>query len=330
MDYLLRDSHYCGVEYGTYDLDKLIESLTVVSIEGNSVLAIRQNGIQAVEGFILARYWMFIQVYFHKYRRLFDYYLSSFTKELLTLECEKSGQYPKSLDEYLKMDDFYLYEKIKYYARKHPNKDEAVICDFAKRLYTRSHHKVVFDPPYVHYDSRSGSGNEDYQRLNFVKDRLQKYLATIDPSENNKIYIDLATGSATKNFGIEVYNEEYDPDDSHEPKKVEIPAIPVLSKHNGKTDAIQKYSFVIKSISDVKISILRIYAEGNLIDDMRIKCEDWFTKEYNTYMEDYKKTTIQIEQIRKELRKYEKHQSELENTLGLSEAEDIPQDTSKK
>ena len=34
--------------------------------------------------------------------------------------------------------------------------------------------------------------------------------------------------------------------------------------------------------------------------------------------------------MRKELRKYEKHQSELENTLGLSEAEDIPQDTSKK
>ena len=30
MDYLLRDSHYCGVEYGTYDLDKLIESLGVL------------------------------------------------------------------------------------------------------------------------------------------------------------------------------------------------------------------------------------------------------------------------------------------------------------
>ena len=37
-------------------------------------------------------------------------------KEFLTLECEKNGKYPKSLDEYLKMDDFYLYEKIKYYA----------------------------------------------------------------------------------------------------------------------------------------------------------------------------------------------------------------------
>ena len=29
LDYLLRDSHYCGVEYGRYDLDKVIESARV-------------------------------------------------------------------------------------------------------------------------------------------------------------------------------------------------------------------------------------------------------------------------------------------------------------
>ena len=26
LDYLLRDSHYCGVHYGVYDLDKIIET----------------------------------------------------------------------------------------------------------------------------------------------------------------------------------------------------------------------------------------------------------------------------------------------------------------
>lgn len=26
LDYLLRDSHFCGVNYGRYDLDKLVES----------------------------------------------------------------------------------------------------------------------------------------------------------------------------------------------------------------------------------------------------------------------------------------------------------------
>lgn len=319
MDYLLRDSHYCGVEYGTYDLDKLIDSLTVTCIEGNYVLAVRQNGIQAVEGFILARYWMFIQVYFHKYRRLFDYYLSSFTKEFLRLECEETGQYPKSLDEYLKMDDFYLYEKIKYYAQKHPNDKEKNICYFAKRLYIRSHHKVVFDPPYVHYDSRNGDGNEDYQRLNYVKKQLEEYLNTIDSSERSKIYIDLATGSATKNlFDIKVYDEEHDPDYSHVLKAVEIPAIPVVSKHNDKSEAIQKYSFAIKSISDKKISILRIYAEDDMIECMRKKCENWFTEEFNAYMEEYKKTSSQVEQKKMEWEESQKRLLELQNKLGVT------------
>ncbi len=319
MDYLLRDSHYCGVEYGTYDLDKLIESLQVVSIQGNNVLAIRQNGIQAVEAFILARYWMFIQVYFHKHRRLFDYYLSSFIKEFLTLECEKNGQYPKSLDEYLKMDDFYLYEKIKYYAcMKHPAPNKQTIHNFAKRLFTRSHHKIAFDPPYVHYDNRNRNdeGNEDYKRLNYVKRQLDHYLKTIADSESSKIYTDLATASSTKHFfDIKVYNEEHDPDFSSVIKEMQIPAIPVLPKHNGKPEAIQKYSFALRSISDKKISILRIYAEEDMIDILREKCTNWFTVEYDAQKEELEKITSQIEQKTRELEESQKRLSELKETL---------------
>lgn len=328
MDYLLRDSHYCGVEYGVYDLDKLIASLTVASIHGNKVLAIRQNGIQAVESFILARYWMFIQVYFHKYRRLFDYYLSSFTKKLLLLECEKSGQYPRVLEEYLKMDDFYLYERIKYYANKHPAADEQDICYFARCLYLRSHHKVAFDPPYVHYDSRNGDGNDDYQRLNYVKRELVKYLKKIESYKNGKIYIDLATGSSTKHFfDIKVYNEEHDPDYTPVMREIEIPAIPVLPKHNGEPEAIQKYSFALKSISDKKINILRIYAEEDMVETIRRKCEEWFTKEYDAKMEELKKVSSQITQQEKELEENKKRALELENTLGLDLSKDSPEDT---
>lgn len=130
MDYLLRDSHYCGVEYGRYDLDKLIHSLRVAKIEENDnhVLAISQNGIQAVEGFVLARYWMFIQVYFHKDRRLFDYYLSSFLKEYLTHSGAKTGKYPTDLDRYLTMDDAVILCAIRKWAKAKPNKNTEDIC----------------------------------------------------------------------------------------------------------------------------------------------------------------------------------------------------------
>ncbi len=325
MDYLLRDSHYCGVEYGIYDLDKLIDSLTVVSIHDNMVLATRQNGIQAVEGFILARYWMFIQVYFHKYRRLFDYYLSSFMKELFTLECEKSGQYPKSLENYLEMDDFFLYEKIKFYAKKKviPD-DEQLICYYAKLLYKRSHHKVVFDPPYVHYDSRNKDGIEEYKRLNYVERQLKAYLEQQESSADNKeiykrkVHVDLASGSTTKHlFEIKVYNEEHDPDYSTVAKEIKIPAIPVQPKHGGKPEAIQKYSFTLKSISDKKISILRIYAETDMMDDIRKKCENWFTEDYNRKIKEYNELSEQKKKAESELNNIEKRKIELEKKLGM-------------
>lgn len=66
MDYLLRDSYYCGVAYGQYDIDWLISSLCVRSRQGKLILTIGENGVRAFEDFLLARYHMIDQVYFHK------------------------------------------------------------------------------------------------------------------------------------------------------------------------------------------------------------------------------------------------------------------------
>jgi hypothetical protein len=68
LDYLLRDSHYCGVEYGKYDLDKLIESARLVKKPEGVYLAYHQDGVFALEGMLLARYHMHRQVYGHKTR----------------------------------------------------------------------------------------------------------------------------------------------------------------------------------------------------------------------------------------------------------------------
>ena len=72
MDYLLRDSTFCGVNYGKYDVDRLISSLTIYVQDGCPRLAIKDGGVQVFEEFVLARYFMFIQVYFHRTRRYFD------------------------------------------------------------------------------------------------------------------------------------------------------------------------------------------------------------------------------------------------------------------
>jgi HD superfamily phosphohydrolase len=73
LDYLLRDSYFCGVRYGVYDLDRLVE--TVVRIEDReakeSYLGVREEDISAVDQYVLARHNLG-QVYYHKVRRIAD------------------------------------------------------------------------------------------------------------------------------------------------------------------------------------------------------------------------------------------------------------------
>src|SRR5215813_61422 len=81
-DYLLRDSKHCGVDYGIFDFRRLIESITVVdNPDTHSLqLALERGGEHTFGALILARYQMNSQVYFHKIRRIYDYYLNEYMK----------------------------------------------------------------------------------------------------------------------------------------------------------------------------------------------------------------------------------------------------------
>ena len=78
MDYLLRDSLFCGVRYGVYDLDRLIDTLLpVVDPEnGETGLGVEAGGVHAVEALILARYYMFTQVYFNVTGKALEHHLT--------------------------------------------------------------------------------------------------------------------------------------------------------------------------------------------------------------------------------------------------------------
>ena len=107
MDFLVRDSHFTGVEYGYVDVYRLIYSLDVV--EGN--LAIRLPGaLQALEAFIIARYEMFKAVYFHRTVRSVEVMLlkaMDYGKDVLNLLSFKSPE------EYLLLDDSWVLVKLR-------------------------------------------------------------------------------------------------------------------------------------------------------------------------------------------------------------------------
>ena len=80
-DYLLRDSHFTGVSYGVYDLSRLIACLSIVEGPDGAELGLDLHGVHPLEGLLLARYHMFLQVYFHKTPPAFEYYLSKAVEE---------------------------------------------------------------------------------------------------------------------------------------------------------------------------------------------------------------------------------------------------------
>lgn len=75
MDYLLRDSYFCGVAYGRFDLDWLISAMSVAEKNGELLVVLSENGVRAYEDMLLARYHMIDQVYYHKTKAGFEYYL---------------------------------------------------------------------------------------------------------------------------------------------------------------------------------------------------------------------------------------------------------------
>jgi len=71
-DYLLRDAYMTGVRYGLFDLDWLFRSLRFGPSSSNAAprLAIDgMKGLPAIEGFVIARRFMYEQVYLHKATR---------------------------------------------------------------------------------------------------------------------------------------------------------------------------------------------------------------------------------------------------------------------
>lgn len=65
MDYLLRDAYYTGVNYGTIDIDRILRMLR--PYDGRVV--VKESGMHAIEDYLMSRYQMYWQVYFHPVTR---------------------------------------------------------------------------------------------------------------------------------------------------------------------------------------------------------------------------------------------------------------------
>lgn len=141
MDYLIRDSLYAGVRYGIFDVDRLVRVLLAsplllergdkgaeVSRKACQVMVI-DKGVSIVEAFLLARFYMFSEVYLHRvveaYNSIYGRLFSILARDgLLSIE-KNSGEIdiptPQSiaeekqwaLEEWRSLDDLAVMQLIR-------------------------------------------------------------------------------------------------------------------------------------------------------------------------------------------------------------------------
>ncbi len=79
MDYLLRDSYFTGASYGQFDLTRILRVIRPVE----NGIAFQRNGMHAIEDYVVSRYQMYMQVYFHPATRAMEVLLAkSYSNEL--------------------------------------------------------------------------------------------------------------------------------------------------------------------------------------------------------------------------------------------------------
>ncbi len=132
MDYLQRDSFFCGVSYGKFDAQWLIDNVIPVQQDGAVFLGLQSRAIFSFEDFLLSRYHMFASVYFHHTPVIFEKLLEKYMAE------EKNFQLPHDIEAYVALDDVDFWHRL----RKSTN-------PWAKRIVNRK-------PFYLLDESRQG------------------------------------------------------------------------------------------------------------------------------------------------------------------------------
>lgn len=142
MDYLLRDSYHTGVAYGKFDHHRLVETIRILPEEHpddigskEPALGIEEGGLHSAESMILARYFMYTQVYFHPVRLIYDIHLREFLKFWLP-----NRGFPIDVENHLRMTDNEVFEGMFDVARKENHSG----YESANRIIKRKHFKLLY------------------------------------------------------------------------------------------------------------------------------------------------------------------------------------------
>lgn len=147
MDYLQRDAYFTGVSYGAFDMERILRLMRPSKDE----VLIKESGMHAVENFIMSRYQMYWQIYFHPVSRGGEVLLNNCLKRAKQLYNEgyEFKLHPHdfipffeetvTIEQYVELDE----AVVTYYLEKWTKEDDAILSDLASRFINRDLFKYI-------------------------------------------------------------------------------------------------------------------------------------------------------------------------------------------
>lgn len=265
FDYLLRDSHASGADYGKYDLDWLLAQLLLDGSHNRFYLA--RKALDAAEAYVFARYHMYRAVYFHKTVRAAEVMLRLTLrrfKELLEKSSSSKGRgqvvpgasskvvaafssQKLSLEDYLSLDDLTLTEFFKATA----GATDPLLASLGSGLINRRLYKAM---DMTDSDGASVAKFFDAARVAVRKKGLDPEYAIVDDTAADTPY------------------KPYDPDDAKPASQIYIESADGGNVELGtRSDAVEQLR--------KRYSLLRYYFPQDVRDGVETIADGIFKKE---------------------------------------------------
>lgn len=249
-DYLLRDSHATGTNYGHFDLAWMVAQLRPDPVRKGFYLT--RKGLAAAETYLFARYHMYRTVYFHKTSRAAEVMLKLFFRRLrelidakrtpltlpttiLPLFSEQMG-----LTFYLDIDDYTVMEVMKSCARS----TDKTLARLAAGLLDRRLYKSV--------DVSSLVANQQRGQISAFREAMSGRLRGrgLDPA-----YVFVEDSASDTPY------EPYEPDEEQPSRQI------MVESADGRIVEISQESDALQQLRKT-YTVMRYYAPAELRDEM--------------------------------------------------------------
>lgn len=258
MDYLLRDAYFTGTEYGTFDLTRILRVIRPYA----GGIAFSYSGMHAVEDYIVSRYQMYVQVYFHKVSRGMEVMLEHLldrahelyreTPEIFALHSQLLIPFLAeefTLEDYLKLDDGVLTTYFIQWA----DEQDLLLSDLAKRwLYRKPLKSATFDEEH------------QWPLIKKLQDLVEE--VGFDPNYYTAV------------------NSSYDlPYDFYRPKSGVHRTQIELQQNDGSLVELSKVSQLVAAIAGQKTGDHRFYFPKEMVDPTSSNNYDLFSETYQAF-----------------------------------------------